>query len=190
MYCWSKRRHHSLFGLAKNLFHRCIKQGTRFLSSREIDKDYNGRIGEAGNGGKISESGMPGLLGMEVKIVTIVFWDIQGFSALCHSLEMSPGLLTLFLKEFFEAATQVILEQGGVVDKFLGDGVMALFGTDSNLDHGVSSSAICATACHSEISKTIRNNGAKMEENMARIYSLSNKYWTKMWYQYRMRSCG
>jgi adenylate cyclase len=146
VYCWSKRRHHSLFGLTKNLFHRYIKQGTRFLSSREIDKDYNGRIGEAGNGGKISESGMPGLLGMEVKIVTIVFWDIQGFSARCHNLEMSPGLLTLFLKEFFEAATQVILEQGGVVDKFLGDGVMALFGTDSNLGHGISTSAICAAS--------------------------------------------
>jgi adenylate cyclase len=146
VYCWSKRRQHSLFSLAKNLFHRYIKQETRFLSSREIDKDYNGRNGEPRNGGKLSESGMHGLLEMEVKIITIVFWDIQGFSALCHSLEITPGLLTLFLKEFFEVATQVILEQGGVVDKFLGDGVMALFGTDSNLDHGVSTSAICAAS--------------------------------------------
>jgi hypothetical protein len=58
--------------LAKNLFHRCIKQETRLLSSREIDKDYNGRNGEPGNGGKLSESGMHGLLEMEVKIITIV----------------------------------------------------------------------------------------------------------------------
>ena len=176
--------------MAKNLFHRCIKQGTRFLSSREIDKDYNGRNGELETEESFRNLECLGFLEMEVKIITIVFWDIQGFSALCHSLEMSPGLLTLFLKEFFEAATQVILEQGGVVDKFLGDGVMALFGTDSNLDHGISTSAICAARCRSEISKTIRNNGAKMEENMARIYSLSNKYWTKMWYQYRMLAVG
>jgi adenylate cyclase len=132
--------------LARNLFHICIKQDTPFLSLIKIDKDHNGRNSELGNGGKLSDAGMHGLSVMDDKIITIVFWDIQGFSALCRGLELTPGLLTLFLKEFFEAATHVIVEQGGVVDKFLGDGVMALFGTDSNVDHGVSSSAICAVS--------------------------------------------
>jgi adenylate cyclase len=81
---------------------------------------------------------------MEQKIITIVFWDIQGFSVLCYSLERSPILLTLFLKDFFDAATQIVLTHDGVVDKFLGDGVMALFGVKSNSHRTTGSSASCA----------------------------------------------
>jgi adenylate cyclase len=92
--------------------------------------------------GKLSYTGIQGLPEMDHKIITIVFWDIQGFSALCYSLEITPALLILFLKEFFEAAIKAILEQGGLVDKFLGDGVMALFGTRSNPDLEVEYSAI------------------------------------------------
>jgi class 3 adenylate cyclase len=81
---------------------------------------------------------------MEQKIITIVFWDIQGFSVLCYSLEISPILLTLFLKDFFDAATQIVLRHGGLVDKFLGDGVMALFGTQSNSHRTIGNYASCA----------------------------------------------
>jgi class 3 adenylate cyclase len=81
---------------------------------------------------------------MEQKIITIVFWDIQGFSVLCYSLETSPILLTLFLKDFFDAATQIVLRHGGVVDKFLGDGVMALFGAQSISHRTTGNSASCA----------------------------------------------
>ena len=81
---------------------------------------------------------------MEQKIITIVFWDIQGFSVLCYSLEISPILLTLFLKDFFDAATQIVLTHDGVVDKFLGDGVMALFGVQSNSHRTTGNSASCA----------------------------------------------
>jgi class 3 adenylate cyclase len=81
---------------------------------------------------------------MEQKIITIVFWDIQGFSVLCYNLGISPILLTLFLKDFFDAATQIVLRHGGVVDKFLGDGVMALFGAQSNSHRTTGNSASCA----------------------------------------------
>jgi class 3 adenylate cyclase len=81
---------------------------------------------------------------MEQKIITIVFWDIQGFSVLCYSLEISPILLTLFLKDFFDAAIQIVLRYDGVVDKFLGDGVMALFGAQSNSHRTTGNSASCA----------------------------------------------
>jgi class 3 adenylate cyclase len=81
---------------------------------------------------------------MERKIITIIFWDIEGFSFLCHNLEISPILLTLFLKDFFDAATQIVLRHGGVVDKFLGDGVMALFGAQSNSHRTTGNFASCA----------------------------------------------
>jgi adenylate cyclase len=143
--CWTKRRQYSLLNLARNFF-GCIKQYTRCVTSRNLDNNLNGGRFDRGDGGKLSYASMHGFPEMDDKIITIVFWDIQGYSALCYSLEITPGLLTLFLKEFFEVATKVILEHGGVVDKFLGDGVMALFGTHSNVDHDVGSSAIYAAS--------------------------------------------
>lgn len=92
----------------------------------------------------LSNSKDSGSQKMEQKIVTIVFWDIQGFSVLCYSLEISPILLMLFLKDFFDAATHIVSRHGGLVDKFLGDGVMALFGTQSNSYRTIGNSASCA----------------------------------------------
>jgi class 3 adenylate cyclase len=93
---------------------------------------------------------------MEQKIITIVFWDIQGFSVLCYSLEISPILLTLFLKDFFDAATQIVLRHGGLVDKFLGDGVMALFGTQSNSHRTIGNSASCAIKAALELKEQFK----------------------------------
>ncbi|MBO0934781.1 adenylate/guanylate cyclase domain-containing response regulator [Fibrella aquatilis] len=75
---------------------------------------------------KITEN--PKILEPENRVVTIAFWDIRGFSALSEQLKGSNNLIASFLKEFFEMASDVIFEHNGIVDKFIGDGVMAIFG--------------------------------------------------------------
>ncbi|TPI62447.1 adenylate/guanylate cyclase domain-containing response regulator [Mesorhizobium sp. B3-1-7] len=70
----------------------------------------------------------PKVLEMASRTVTIVFWDIRGFSRLCDSLKAHPTLISGFLREYFEIGAQVIFENDGVLDKFMGDGIMALFG--------------------------------------------------------------
>lgn len=70
----------------------------------------------------------PSLLAMSLRTVTICFWDIRGFSLLCEILKAHPTLIAGFLKDYCEAAATVIFKGGGVLDKFIGDGVMALFG--------------------------------------------------------------
>lgn len=70
----------------------------------------------------------PGLLTLRPSTVTICFWDVRGFSKLCESLKAQPELIAGFLKEYFEEAANVIFEQRGILDKYIGDGVMALFG--------------------------------------------------------------
>jgi class 3 adenylate cyclase len=154
----------SLMNLAKNSV-GCGKQDPRFLASGIHDNSLIERSLTPLVDGKLSY-GIQGLPEMDHKIITIVFWDIQGFSALCYSLELSPSLLTLFLKEFFEAATKAILEQGGRVDKFLGDGVMALFGTHSNLDLEVENSAIRA---------------ASAALNFRKQFEIMERKWKKIW---------
>lgn len=70
----------------------------------------------------------PGLLKVTNRTVTIAFWDIRGFSRLCESLKAHPSLIAGFLQEYFNLAAETIFHHHGVLDKFIGDGVMGLFG--------------------------------------------------------------
>ncbi len=73
----------------------------------------------------------PSLLTINLRIVTVCFWDIRGFSSLCETLKAHPILIAKFLKDYCQIAATSIFENGGVLDKFIGDGVMALFGVFS-----------------------------------------------------------
>jgi adenylate cyclase len=70
----------------------------------------------------------PPILTIKVRVLTICFWDVRGFSSLCEILKAHPELMAQFLKDYFETAATTIFEYGGILDKFIGDGVMALFG--------------------------------------------------------------
>ncbi len=62
------------------------------------------------------------------RILTIVFWDISGFSNLCNILKNEPHLIVEFLQEYFSMANKIIHKHKGILDKFIGDGIMAYFG--------------------------------------------------------------
>ena len=64
---------------------------------------------------------------LQNKVLTIVFWDISGFSVLCEKLIDHPELVAEFLREYLGDATKIIHEYGGIVDKFIGDGILAYF---------------------------------------------------------------
>lgn len=65
-------------------------------------------------------------LGGEKVGVTILFADIRGFTSFSEKKE--PAVVVKFLNEFFSRMTQVIFEKNGTLDKYLGDGLMAIFG--------------------------------------------------------------
>lgn len=62
----------------------------------------------------------------ESKEVTVLFADLQGFTALTERLE--PARLVAVLNGYFEAMSRVIAAHRGHLAKFLGDGLLALFG--------------------------------------------------------------
>lgn len=79
----------------------------------------------------------PNLETFRNKVLSIVFWDIGGFSRLCELLKNEPYLIVGFLREFFNEADKVIHENNGILDKFIGDSILAIFGFKDNntLDH-------------------------------------------------------
>ena len=66
-------------------------------------------------------------VGGEKKKVTIIFTDIRGFTALSETL--SPHDLIGLLNSYFAELLPIIDKNGGVLDKFIGDAMMIVFGT-------------------------------------------------------------
>ncbi|PJZ82262.1 adenylate/guanylate cyclase domain-containing protein [Leptospira meyeri] len=64
--------------------------------------------------------------------VTVLFSDIRGFTQ--FSEPMDPETLSIFLTEFRRRMVRAIFQYGGSLDKFIGDAVMATFGTPSPSD--------------------------------------------------------
>ena len=63
-----------------------------------------------------------------------MFADLRGFTRLAERLY--PYDAVFLLNRYFELMEQAIRRSGGVVDKFLGDGIMALFGMTSTPERG------------------------------------------------------
>ena len=65
-------------------------------------------------------------LGGEERAVTILFVDLRGFTSLSEKL--APRDLIALLNRYLDAMSHAIEAEGGVIDKFIGDAIMALFG--------------------------------------------------------------
>lgn len=65
-------------------------------------------------------------LGGERREITAFFSDIQGFTSIAEQLD--PADLVALLNECLGAMTEIILEEGGTIDKYIGDAIVAMFG--------------------------------------------------------------
>ena len=62
----------------------------------------------------------------EKKQIFVLFSDLEGFTKLSHALE--PEMVAKLLNRYLETLSQVVLDHGGVIDKFVGDAVVAFWG--------------------------------------------------------------
>jgi class 3 adenylate cyclase/ABC-type nitrate/sulfonate/bicarbonate transport system substrate-binding protein len=74
---------------------------------------------------QLIKSGIPLTLGVEPRFLTVFFSDLENFSS--HSETLAPADLLIQISTYLEEVSGAISEEGGTVDKFIGDGVMAFW---------------------------------------------------------------
>jgi class 3 adenylate cyclase/predicted ATPase len=65
--------------------------------------------------------------GAERRLVTVLFTDLVGFTTLAE--DRDPEAVRELLTRYFDSATEIINLHGGTIEKFIGDAVMAVWGT-------------------------------------------------------------
>jgi adenylate cyclase len=92
-------------------------------------------------------------LGGEKRDCTVLFSDIRGFTAISES--MAPEALVRFINGYLSPMTRVVFEEGGTLDKYIGDALMAFWGAPlGQEDHALR--ACRAALCFLEVLETLR----------------------------------
>ena len=95
----------------------------------------------------------------EIKTVTLLNIDIRGFTEL--AMEIGPQKTVSLLNKFFSVMGEIVFKHNGIVDKYLGDGFLALFGAPVSSIRDADNAACAALEMKNAI--TVINNSFKKE---------------------------
>lgn len=106
-------------------------------------------------------------LGGETRFATVLFSDIRGFTRMSEN--MSPEEVVAFLNRYLELMVDCVVRHRGLLDKFIGDAVMAVFGVP--VSHGTpAEDARAAVACAMEMEEALqRFNQERLEAGQPAI---------------------
>lgn len=90
-----------------------------------------------------------GVLAPEQRVATVLFVDVERFTALAEA--MRPAEVVAVLNDYFDAVAEIIGRNGGVINQFQGDAILATF----NLPVAVSSHASAAVRTAMEIQRVV-----------------------------------
>jgi adenylate cyclase len=103
-------------------------------------------------------------LGGVNQTITVLFADIRGFTSL--SERENPERVVRLLNRYFTAMTEIIFEHGGTLDKYIGDGLMALFGAPTTTPNDAINAAKAAVAMQRKINTL---NGELVAEGLTPV---------------------
>ena len=118
----------SMSEMAKTLKRSEAEISRRATVEANLSRYLPNSIAHAIATGKLARS-----LGGGRQDVSIVFADVAAFTSFAESAD--PERVVAFLNELFSVLSEVIFKHDGLVDKFLGDCVMAIFGANEENDH-------------------------------------------------------
>ncbi len=124
-------------GMVEGLRQREMLRETfgRYVSSQVAEEILSGRLE----------------LGGELRTATVLFSDIRGFTRMSEHL--SPEEVVGFLNRYLDIMVDCVFDHGGVLDKFIGDSIMAVFGAP--VSKGEAEDARAAVACAVEMSQRL-----------------------------------
>ncbi|MFH2011428.1 MAG: adenylate/guanylate cyclase domain-containing protein [Pseudomonadota bacterium] len=88
-------------------------------------------------------------LGGELREMSILFSDVQGFTSISESL--SPTELTALLNDYLTAMTDIILAEGGTIDKYEGDAIIAFWNAPLDVPDHAKRAVRTALRCHRKL---------------------------------------
>ncbi|UJF36392.1 adenylate/guanylate cyclase domain-containing protein [Paenibacillus hexagrammi] len=109
---------------------------SHYLSERKERNRVTGIFGRFVSKSVVDEllqSGEDVKLGGSRKDISLIFVDIRGFTPMSERLE--PEQVIQVLNEYLDVCTKAIFKFNGTLDKFIGDGVMAMFGAPIEYDN-------------------------------------------------------
>jgi class 3 adenylate cyclase/ActR/RegA family two-component response regulator len=129
-----------------------------YFYARHIDHSLREQLGTTSKQSKLNR-----------RWLTTVFTDVRGFTKVSDQLRAYNEPLAIFLQELYGAITKCTHKNGGIVDKFMGDGSMLLFGvfdrdaSDRNCKHAQSAvrAALEMQEVCNPIIETFRKNASK-----------------------------
>ena len=98
------------------------------------------------------------VLGGETREVTVFFSDLVGFSAI--SEKMTPAELVGFMNEYLSEMTEIIESNGGYIDKYIGDSIVAVFGAPTDDPDHAANAARAALGCRARLEELNRSSAA------------------------------
>ena len=107
------------------------------------------------------------VLGGERRIVTVLFADVVSFTSLAD--EHEPEFVVSILNELFTIITEIVFKHGGIIDKFIGDCAMALFGAPKKHEDD----AQRAVRAAEEILRWLEVGNAKWRKQLGRDIELA-----------------
>lgn len=104
-------------------------------------------------------------LDSEERGLFMLFTDLEGFTK--HSHRQSPRTTARILNRYLDEMSEVILEYGGTIDKFVGDSIVAFWGAPIASDNDASRSVACALALQ-DCAEALRREFAEEGELLGR----------------------
>jgi adenylate cyclase len=128
---------------ARNLLHRAINETVRRAN---LVRYFPPQLAE-----RLAESSMDAVRLGRQQNVAVLFADIRGFTERAETME--PAALSRFVAEFRSVATRAAHANGGVVDKFIGDNAMIVFGVPESSAADAANALACARAILADIAR-------------------------------------
>lgn len=107
--------------------------------------------------------------------LTILYSDIRGFTQMAERME--PEELVDALNEYFSAMTELVFSNGGTLDKYLGDGVLAFFGDPIPFEDHAERAVATAFEMLTEV-EGLRRTWMRLEEDLSIGVGISTGYVT------------